>query len=484
MKLAARMTLAIGAWALLFFGAAGVFQLRSEEKELRTVAANEALLLGRSLQVAFENALRDKQIEDVAETLEALSAMDPTVTIFVFDGQGRLVGSSRSAEPSAEVREAERRARKHPEPLLEINDRSDQGGLRLGLRLREETPTSNSAIVLEKPLTELRRDIRATRFNIVATTLGFVATSAALTWLLTRRYVGVPLARLVAKMRRVRPGKPDVAAASARADEVGETEEEFDRLVADLETEQRRADQQSEARRRMERALQDADKLITLGQLSAVMAHEIGSPLQVLEGRARALVKHADDPAATRRTAEMLVEQTQRITRIVAQMLSITRRRAPVRSLVNLEDSLRSVLALLEVEARRKRVELVLERAGRSDVIADGDQLQQVALNLIRNALQAAPERSTVRVLVGGDDERLVLEVHDEGPGVAEADRAHLFEPFFTTKASSGGTGLGLSVVKSIVQAHHGEVAFVDSSQPGCLVRVVLPRTPPERNER
>jgi signal transduction histidine kinase len=476
MKLASRMTLELGACALLVFGAAGFIQLRAEERDLRAVARNEALLLGRSLQTAFENALRDKQVEDVTETMGALSWVDPGVAIFVFDEDGHLVGASRNAQPSVDALRAERQARNQAEPVVEFASQVTPAVLRLGLRLRQETPIASSSIVLEKPLGELQRDLQTTRRDIVLTTLIFVATVAALMWFLARRYVGFPLASLVTNMKRVRAGDLRVAPVPQRTDEVGQTHEEFDRLVLDLEAARVRAHLEFEARRRIERGLQDADKLITLGQLSAVMAHEVGSPLQILEGRARALSKHADDATATRRTADMLVEQTQRIARIVNQMLSITRRRAPVRSSIDGEACVRSVLALLEIEARRMQVNFLLTRVAQTDVFADEDQLQQIALNLLRNALQASPAGSTVAVTLGGDSDNLVLEVRDAGTGIPESARERLFEPFFTTKASTGGTGLGLSVVKSIVQEHGGTVAFVEDGPRGCLVRVTLPR--------
>lgn len=110
--------------------------------------------------------------------------------------------------------------------------------------------------------------------------------------------------------------------------------------------------------------------------------------------------------------------------------------------------------------------------------MADGDQLQQVALNLLRNALEASPPDSTVTVQIGGDDERLVLEIRDEGAGIPPSAREHLFEPFFTTKADAGGSGLGLSVVKSIVVEHGGSVEFTSGEAGGCSVRVALPRGP------
>jgi len=475
MKLATRMTLALGVCALVLLGGGGLVQLRREEQELRRVAEKEALLLGRSLQTAFENALRDRQIEDVSETLTALSRVDRAVAIYVYDENGQLVGASQGAQPTAATRRVEQKARGRLDPVIEFAPNDEPPLLRLGLRLRDETPESASAIVLEEPLAELKSDLRGTRFNIWLTTLTFVLAVAGLTWVLTRRYVGLPLARMIHDMRRVRTGDLRILPAATTRDEVGDAQREFDLLVQDLDAARSRADQAYEARERMERSLQHADKLITLGQLSAVMAHEIGSPLQILEGRARALARHATDADATRRTADMLVQQTERITRIVGQMLSITRRRPPLRTQIDAEASIRGVVALLELEARRRQVTLAVERTGSCEVFADADQLQQVTLNLIRNALEASPRNAAVHVRVGGDATHLVLEVQDAGPGIAADIRPHLTEPFYTTKSESGGSGLGLSVVKSIVQQHGGRVDFPERAH-GCSVRVSFPR--------
>jgi len=477
MRLATRTTLAISLCALILFGGGGYLQLREEERDLRHVAQNEALLLGRSLQTAFENALRDRQIEDVAETLEALSHVDPSVAIFVYDELGALVGASQNAQPSSDTARIESQARGEPAPVIEFSPAHAPSVLRVGLRLRDEVPQTPSAIVLEKPLSEMQRDLAVTRRHIALVVLCFVLAVAGLAWFLTRRYVGLPLGHMVENMRRVRAGDLSIAPTARTADEVGDTQREFELLVADLEAARVRADQELEARQRMEHSLQQVDKLITMGQLSAVMAHEIGSPMQVLHGRARALLKHAEDPPSTRRTAKLLVEQIDRIARIVSQMLSITRRRAPVKTHIDAAASIRSVVALLELEARGRSIELRLSCESNSIVYADADQLQQVALNLCRNALEASPQGGVVTVHVGGDAESLVLRVSDDGPGIPDTLRPHLFEPFFTTKASMGGSGLGLSVVKAIVQEHGGFVEF-EPTACGCSVRVVLPRSP------
>ena len=153
MKLATRMTVALGASALLLFGGGGVVYVRAEEHSLRASAVREATLLANSLQSAFENALRDRQLQDVAGTLDALSHVDPSVSIFVFDDTGNLVRASAGANVTADTLRVETAARAQVQPIVEFASESSTSRLRLGLRLRDETPSSPSAIVLEKPLT-------------------------------------------------------------------------------------------------------------------------------------------------------------------------------------------------------------------------------------------------------------------------------------------------------------------------------------------
>jgi signal transduction histidine kinase len=478
MKLAWRMTFAFSAAATLLFGLDGLFLLRNEEQELRTVAEDEARLLARSLQLAFEHTLRDRPIREVSETLQALGTAEPSVAIFVYDELGKLVEASERVRATPDVSELEARARKQDHWIIEYAQRRGKPVLRLGLRLRPEVAAGFSTLILEKPLDELRRDLAATRNNIAASVIGFVFAVAFLSLILTRVHVVRPLASMVENMRRVREGDLSVLPAKSRDDEVGATQEEFQALVTELDAARARARDELEARRRIERALQSADKLITLGQLSAVLAHEIGSPLQVLEGRARALQRHAEEPAVVRKTADILVEHSERITRIVSQLLSITRRPSAVKRRLHVEPLVRSVVDLLELEARRRNVRLDLQVVGKTIATADADKLQQVALNLVRNALEAAREGGSVSVRLRERHEpepSLILEVEDTGAGIDPAVREHLFEPFFTTKAATGGTGLGLSVVKSIVEEHRGTVEVIEAPGNGVTFRVSLP---------
>src|SRR5262249_32945876 len=139
------------------------------------------------------------------------------------------------------------------------------------------------------------------------------------------------------------------------------------------------------------------DKLVTIGQLSAGLAHEIGSPLQVVSGRASALLEHPEPEV--KRQAQQLVHQCDRIARVVEQLLSFGRRRPALIEPCNLVEPVRTVLELLAGEARRYGVELRMEvDSGSHRIEADADQLQQVTLNLVKNALVATPRGGTIVV--------------------------------------------------------------------------------------
>jgi signal transduction histidine kinase len=133
------------------------------------------------------------------------------------------------------------------------------------------------------------------------------------------------------------------------------------------------------------------------------------------------------------------------------------------------------VIDLLGVEARRRTVDLVLDISdGKHRIVGDPDQLQQLTLNLVRNALSATPKGGTVRVGIVGT----TLSVRDTGPGITSDIQSRLFEPFFTTRASDGGTGLGLAVVRAIVNEHHATIDVRSEPGHGAEFVVSFPEVP------
>ena len=244
-------------------------------------------------------------------------------------------------------------------------------------------------------------------------------------------------------------------------------------------------------RRRVERQLFESEKLAATGRLAASFAHEINNPLEAMKN---ALYLVADDlPAesSARRYVDIARGETERISKIVRQILGFYRPPA-ARAPIDLNAIVTEVIDLLRPQLRKARVEPRLDLdPALPQIIASADQMRQVLLNLAINSVQAMPgggalsiatrplSRGKRSTAVAGPGEHLVVEIADDGPGIPADVRARLFEPFVTTK-ERGGTGLGLWVCREIVQAHGGTIRLDAVAPHGSRFTLVLPLRPKE----
>jgi signal transduction histidine kinase len=214
---------------------------------------------------------------------------------------------------------------------------------------------------------------------------------------------------------------------------------------------------------RADEQLVRSEKLATAGQLAAGIAHEIGTPLGVVRARAelalgRLGTSHAETPGL-----RVIVDQIDHVTRLISQLLSYARLDATHAQRVDMRTAIDTVVDLLATEAAHKHVALAQTDVAGA-VYADPGQLQQVLVNLAKNAIDACDDGGRVTLSAHPDGDAVAIEISDTGHGISAADRAHLFDPFFTTKKRGQGTGLGLWVVAELVRAHGAEIA-VDSQE-------------------
>ncbi|HSB80284.1 MAG TPA: ATP-binding protein [Candidatus Methylomirabilis sp.] len=329
---------------------------------------------------------------------------------------------------------------------------------------------------------EYRRAIQESILSGLVVLALFVLSGVALTrWSIVR-----PIRALIAGARAV--GRADLAQPIdvRRRDGFGQLAEEFDRMSASLQV-------AHEERQRLEREVQQAQKLAAVGMLAAEIAHEIGTPLNVISGRAEVLGKTVGPDHSGRRHLDVILQQTERITGTLRALLDYARPRRPSLRAQAVVPILGRVADLLLDRSRRRRVRIELDAsAGLPQVLADPDQLQQLFLNLLSNALDASPPGETVRVAVGpvpmlpagdragivrGKADGLTLAIHvlNSGKGLTADQLDHVFEPFFSTKAQGQGTGLGLPIVEQIVRAHRGEIEMLSIPERGTEVIVRLP---------
>jgi signal transduction histidine kinase len=236
--------------------------------------------------------------------------------------------------------------------------------------------------------------------------------------------------------------------------------------------------------------LRHADRLTTVGKLASGIAHELGTPLNVIEARASMIASGEAGGELAKHYAQIVVDSSERMDRIIRQLLTFARRRGPEKTRCDVLELARQSSEMVQPLARKKSVEVrvVVDSGDEAIAAADAMQLHQALTNLLVNAIQASAEGGSVELRVesartrpppdvgGGEGDYLCLHVKDEGSGITEDNLSHIFEPFFTTKDVGEGTGLGLSVAYGIVRDHGGWIAVESEAGHGSRFSLYLPR--------
>jgi two-component system NtrC family sensor kinase len=227
--------------------------------------------------------------------------------------------------------------------------------------------------------------------------------------------------------------------------------------------------------------LLQAEKLAALGQTISGVAHELNNPLTTILTWSERLVERPTADEQTKRGLDTILAEAERAARIVRNLLTFARKRNTTRAMVEVNQVIRETLTLRAYEQRLNNISIIDALAsGLPPVFADPHQLQQVLLNLIINAEQAmltAHGRGTLilRTWYEPDQEAVILEVNDDGPGVPEDLLPRIFDPFFTTKEVGKGTGLGLTVAYAIIQEHGGRLTAKSPPGGGASFYIELP---------
>ena len=228
--------------------------------------------------------------------------------------------------------------------------------------------------------------------------------------------------------------------------------------------------------RALEDQLRKTERLAELGTLASGMAHEIGTPMNVILGRAELLMRKAKDES-TKRGLETIVTQVERITKIMNQLLSFARKRPSEQRSVDLVVVIEGVLEMLLEKFKNDNIHVIKDFArDLPPVLADVDHMSQVLLNLILNACQAMPGCGTLTLQLCSKEERVELRVQDTGVGISKDQISKVFDPFFTTKPVGEGTGLGLTVVHGMIQEHNGTITVESIPNQGTTFTISLPR--------
>jgi two-component system NtrC family sensor kinase len=346
-------------------------------------------------------------------------------------------------------------------------------------------------------LDHVDRKLFAVKVRSLLMTVTHVLVVAIFIVLFTRHFVTKPINRLIAGTREISAMSLDKPIKTESMTELRELAasfetmrvrlklalDELNALTVDLEQKvEERGAQLLVARQR----LLQSDRLASLGQLAASVAHEINNPVSGVLNLSMLMQRILKDDGIPpgripeyRRYLTQVINETTRVGRIVSDLLSFSRRSRPQTTCSNLNTIVATTVQLISHTLLLVNVKVELQLAEElPEIPCDRSQIQQVIINLIMNAAEAMPKGGTVSVRTSRDDasdEVVRLDVEDRGAGIAPEHLARIFDPFFTTKEEGKGVGLGLAVVYGIVDAHKGTIDVKSSPGAGTVFRVVLP---------
>lgn len=458
--------------------------LKRTRTNLLNDVRREVTSISRTLRVSLEKTGSDAPEQYFADLASEISGLENIFGVVFYDRMGRPTVSSTSLQgrqlPTVDVRTV-------------ITTQTPKEGL-----FREGTaehyyrvePIVSSAgegiaafLVLED-VSSLAREFHDRAVQTLLNILLLLVVLAVIASVVIRRSITQPLRTFARQIDHIGRGHFDQRLVSTRRDEIGLLAQEFDGMCARLEAAHQRLLTESEEKFQLERALRQSEKLAAIGQLASRLAHEIGTPLNIIRGRVQQLLQREVPMDKERAFLGMIIAQIERISRFIRQLLTLARRSEPRLRVVSLNEIVRRVAEVFGDRNPTSGVEIVIELAPKlPSVMGDPDQLQQVLLNLSANALEAVGTHGRIALSTrmslksnGSARDMVEIAVADTGPGILPGNLPHIFEPFFTTKEKIGGTGLGLTISREIVRSHHGEIRVESVPGEGTCFIVSLPQ--------
>jgi two-component system, NtrC family, sensor kinase len=443
------------------------------ERHVERQLQREMELVAQSVRQPIAYSLALRRDGSIQQALESAFDTRRVFSAHVYDAAGDLVATLGRLEPrAADHRRIRQVALGRPVGGYErIEGRevysyflplTDVGGRLTGL-----LQVTRHRAEIDQLVGEMRQ--QAWRYLGVAALLLVIVVLAGHHW-----FIGQPLRRMSGVMHDISAGARDRRAAERGPGEIAALGRAFNAMMASVSSAEREISAQRQRQLALEHELRRKEQLAGVGRLAAGVAHEMGSPLAVIDGHAQRGLRQRPLTPARRDVLIGVRAEVERLTGIVRQLLTLGQSAAQQRDVADLDTLCRQALTAVRSEADRHGTRVQYQCDGGRVLIVDAMRLQQALIQLLRNAIQAAPEgRVTLTLAADGDASRFVVD--DSGDGVPDEVRALLFEPFFTTKPTGQGSGLGLAVAERIVADHGGSIEVSGSPLGGARFWLVLP---------
>ncbi|MFA5678478.1 MAG: HAMP domain-containing sensor histidine kinase [Pseudomonas sp.] len=446
-----------------------------QEKRLK----NDLELIGRAISLPVGNALDKGDMHAVELALGSVFVLGEVYGASVFDATGNRIASAGITESDltgTTIPDRIRSTGEGQEAFSRIGGRSLFSHF---LPLFDTAGQIQGLIQITRRASDFGHALQ--QLTIIAWLVWGLFSLVILAGVLLGHYGGVGrhVDKLLQHMQRVAEGDLSHRAALDGPTEVANLAQGLNRMLDSIEQANRELDAHRAAETHLLAQLKDNEKMVAIGSMARGIAHELGAPLSVIDGRARRLQRAGNLDEQQLHNLDGIRSQVGRLTRTVNQLLDYCRPAA-----THPRELTPAVLIETVIEAIRPELEAA-ERSLNCDIANDvpsfcGDagRLELALLNLLRNALQASVKQ--IGISATTDHHHLLIRITDDGPGLPEHELSILLEPFFTTKSPGEGTGLGLAIVQAVAEEHRGQLTLLDRPEGGCEARLLLPLNPTE----
>ena len=495
MKLGTKLVSALVILVILVMAVHGYLSIRQDQQNIEREIRIGMRGAARSIQTALGSFYGEAQdLKGLKNFVETIFPRGNIHGLIVYDADGRPVAYSASLQKLDDLPELD------PAPIIALDPRvvlseskpmdGNVRSPRLFIYYRIE-PVFDAAdrlvgaFVFARHGGSLTGTIQERRSRILFTTTVLVALLSALILIIVRHSITRPISHLIGKIREIGKGQWSQRIEIAGRDEVALLAKEFNSMSDELRQAHSRVVDEQQAKLQLERDLRHSERLASVGRLAAGLAHEIGTPLNIIGGRAEFLMRRSRTLEELTNNLQIIRAQADRITAIVRQLLDFARRKEPAFRTVDLSALLVETQTLLEHKIQEKEIQVVTDGITQLPRFqADPDMLQQVFLNLYTNSLHALAQGGSIKIHAGvgparpseisssDGASRIRITFEDNGAGILPEHIERIFDPFFTTKDVGEGSGLGLAVSYGIIKDHGGEIWA--ESEPGKFTRFII----------
>jgi two-component system NtrC family sensor kinase len=481
MKLGTRLVVWLIATVVITMAIHGYLSIQQDEANVAREIRVGMRGFTRSVQAALQERYADHQnFNGIQPFLDAVGPKNNIHNILVYNANGEIIARSASILDASAFPDLD------PTPLMKLDVRPALSGKTGGEGDIHEGQTwihyriepifafkgkVVGAFVLARHGTRLTQSVAERRDRILSTTTALVILLSVLILITVRRNVSRPISELIQRIREIGHGRWEQRIRISGQDEIALLAREFNIMSEELERTYAKFVKEQGEKIKLERDLRHSERLASVGQLAAGLAHELGTPLNIIGGRAEYLLRRDRSPDEIKGNLEVIRSQSDRIASIVRRLLEFARRKEPNLRPVDMPGFLKNIHHTLEHQLQAKHIQVEFKMPPSLPTVhADPDLLQQVFFNLYSNALHALGDGGRIRIAVemAGEGNHLGLGENgvrwmrvifeDNGAGIAPEHLNRVFDPFFTTKDIGEGTGLGLSVIYGIIKDHGGEI--------------------------